>query len=167
MKLFWKSKGETHWYQQEKIYYLYSQQISRCIVHSVISFVILRYKTLQEQFLIESKAASWRILWSRYLITQCLSTEGLASNLNYWDAVPALLKSGAHSHCWPWGQSSTCCWKKCFSECPESCVGARTEITVSERQISCLKFCILIQPSPLHMNAFIKVSILILTWSDL
>lgn len=44
------------------MYYLYSQQISRCIEHSVIPFVILVHKTLQKQFVIESKAASWRIL---------------------------------------------------------------------------------------------------------
>lgn len=153
MTLFWKSKRETHWYQQEKLYNLYFQQILRCIVHSVIPFVILMHRTLQKQFLIESKAASWRIL---SLITQCLSTEGLASHLNFWDAVAALLKSGAHFHWWSWGQGSTCCWKKCFPECPESYVRARTEITVSERQISCLKFCILIQPPPLHMKCFHK-----------
>lgn len=107
------------------------------------------------------------------LIKVCLSAEAeedlrffelcLDSNLDFWDEVPATLKLAACSHCQQWGQGSTRHWKNCFPECPKSCVGVRTGITISERQISCLKFCILIQPPPVHTDAFIKVSILILT----
>lgn len=110
------------------------------------------------------------------LIKVCLSTEAeglsffelfLGSNHSFWDVVPATLKSVAHSHCQQWGQGSTHHWKNCFPELPKSGVEARTGITISDRQISCLKFCILIQLPSLHTDTFIKVSILILTWFDL
>lgn len=168
MKLFQKSKGETYWYQQEKNYDLCSQQISRCIVHicyiNAQNFTKAVFNWKQSNILEDS------------LIKVCLSTEAegfiffelfLGSNHSFWDAVPATLKLVAHSRCRQWGQGSTHHWKNFFPELPKSFVGARTGITISDRQISCLKFCILIQPPSLHRDTFIKVSILILTWLDL
>lgn len=84
------------------------------------------------------------------LIKVCLSAEAeedlgffklcLGSNLDFWDEVPATLKLAACSHCQQWGQGSTRRWKNCFPECPKSCVGVRTGITISERQISLCTF---------------------------
>lgn len=173
MELFRISKGETHWYQQEKMHDLTFTADFKvycaccdpsCYINAQNSTkVVFNWK--QSSILEDS------------LIKVCSSTEAeedlscfglcLGSNLNFemqsqpcWNLwLGPIAGSGA--------KVPPAVEKNCFPEHPESCVGARTGITISERQIPCLKFCILIQPPPLHMDAFVKVSILILTWSDL